>query len=334
MKKLTIFFTGILTLALMSACGDSKKNSWDEDGLRGKVKFVEEKLYLAEKAAGELHKREFRPNGGSSSSNIWATRMNTWLDRPRFNKTLTKYNEDGMRVFIEYFCPSYGSNETYELKKEFTYDGDVCQNEKIYGSDGELLQELSNNYDNTTHQILEQKIRTGSHTSRYVYSYAHDGIIDIELNNVVHNESMSSNEEVDFTTPILSALNSKYQGFSQQKSVYQETSSWGKKQTTKEWAENDTLSFCTREYDRKGKLVSETDERRRITKSYEYNDNGDVISVTVTESNYDRNREDYRSISKKTHYEYEYDEHNNWIKKTTYVDDEPQYIAEREIEYY
>ena len=91
--------------------------------------------------------------------------------------------------------------------------------------------------------------------------------------------------------------------------------------------------------------------------SYDYNENGDVVHLKVLKEEY-KDAYDNMEISeiddsmpeldtnstanpplkvrKTTEYkfEYEYDKHNNWIKRITYKGIKPLYIEEREIEYY
>lgn len=90
--------------------------------------------------------------------------------------------------------------------------------------------------------------------------------------------------------------------------------------------------------------------------SYDYNENGDVVHLVLQEEYKDAyGNMDFSVINDSTplldtnstanpplkvrktteyKFEYEYDEHNNWIKRITYKGIKPLYIEEREIEYY
>jgi hypothetical protein len=39
-------------------------------------------------------------------------------------------------------------------------------------------------------------------------------------------------------------------------------------------------------------------------------------------------------LENKKKYKYQFDTHKNWINKIKYVNDEPKYIIERELEYF
>ena len=65
-------------------------------------------------------------------------------------------------------------------------------------------------------------------------------------------------------------------------------------------------------------MTVQNDDGSSVT--FEYNDLGDVVKMVDSGEEYA--------------FEYEYDKHDNWIKRITYKGDTPLYIEEREIEYY
>ena len=104
----------------------------------------------------------------------------------------------------------------------------------------------------------------------------------------------------------------------------------GNKNEVSEDIELETLSYYSSVYDRNGNEIE----------SYEHDSEGNIVSRLVTE--YDNNdqvierisyRADGSTIRHKS-YEYQYDQKQNWIKKTEFQNSIPLSISIREIEYY
>lgn len=97
------------------------------------------------------------------------------------------------------------------------------------------------------------------------------------------------------------------------------------------YSENGSSNLTFYLYDNQGNLIEEnwastlTDDGRtlNIISNYNYNKYGDKIEYWFDDS-----------TESKTTYEYEYDSHNNWIKRIEFDRRFPKFILERKIEYY
>jgi hypothetical protein len=109
-------------------------------------------------------------------------------------------------------------------------------------------------------------------------------------------------------------------------------------------------------YDNSGKVIEDNsyggDGKLQKKFTYTYDDRGNKIETNRFDSNgnperktlcnYDAQNNPLEEVStkpdqtvlKKVNFSYEYDAHNNWIVKTTFVEDKPVNILEREIVYY
>jgi len=148
MKNFLIFI--LLTITL-SSCLDNRKakNSLTEDGLKGKVSFIEESVYIAVYKFGEAQK----------GSLIW--------------KETAKYDENGNRTETNYS----DSRTSWEHKYVYKYDenGNQIESDKLYSSGG-LERKYIYKYDEKGNQIERNEYNSdGSLERKYIYKYDEKG---------------------------------------------------------------------------------------------------------------------------------------------------------------
>ena len=313
----------VCALGMMTSCNSkSEKTSWEVDGIHGKVKTDKISIYEAIVKFGETQKGE----------------LVNYVDHPlRFAQysaiSVTNYNEEGMRISID----SYDDDMELHSKSVYAFEGKKLSSIKAYDGDGELDYESNLTYDSKTGKLIEQVNQSyskyGPYLFHYKYSYDKDGTL--------HGETYRED------------------GTAEKWSV-QETMKKGKLQKRVQCNEQGEPTIITL-FDDEERIISVMNKTTEDTISYVYNENGDVVYMTVVTEEY---RDVYYSTDYDTDYsivndstpvldtnsivippsklrktteykfEYEYDKHNNWIKRITYKGIKPLYIEEREIEYY
>lgn len=320
MKKILWMGTLLCAFGLMTACGGSDSDADDDsnadktslelDGLRGKVKSVKTSIYEAEFKNGEIQKGELaRLSYNQTNYNIY--KYISCI-------SVVKYSEEGMLTATE----GYDRHLDLETKSEFVYDGRKLKNAKTYDRDGLILEE-NFTYDKETGKLKEDNLKAYGTHYRYVYTYDKDGYL---LSGETYTEDSLSNK--------WRCEETKENGKLRKRIVYYENG-------------NITTIFNNDE-----KVVANFNEIDNDTTTFEYNKNG--VLASMSQITYEYPNDEYRyndSLSvydsiqprvaptkqRKTNeykFEYEYDEHDNWIRRITYLGIKPVTIEERVIEYY
>lgn len=319
MKKVLLLGAMVCALGMMTSCNsNSEKTSWEVGGIHGKVKTDKVSIYEAVVKFGETQKGE----------------LEHYADHPlRYDRysciTITNYNEEGMLTSID----AYDDDMELHSKSVFAFDGKKISSIKKYDEDDELDYESTFTYDTQTGKLSEQINQSyskyGHYLFRYKYFYDEDGTL--------HGETYHE----DGTT---------------EKWSIQETVKKGKLQKRVQCNEKGEPTVIML-FDDEEHVLYEMHKTTGDSISYDYNENGDVVHLKVLKEEY-KDAYDNMEISeiddsmpeldtnstanpplkvrKTTEYkfEYEYDKHNNWIKRITYKGIKPLYIEEREIEYY
>ncbi|MFJ1492301.1 hypothetical protein [Capnocytophaga canis] len=301
----------VITAISIISCGQEKKN----DLQKAKVKSVRVKSYHAVEKFGEVVKDTLQE-------------INQ-LDFLMEDHFYILYNEKGNKI-----------EEVHEglPNKEFTY---VYKNEKLVEKKGKnsfygeskniyIYNELGNLRELSTYNadggLIEKRICKYDTKKNNIETnvYNSDGVLKTKLTykyddkgNTIEINSYNSEGglEIKYTY--------KYdeKGNTIEKNEYYPPNSERAKFTI---STSIALSQMSVEDDKEEK-VSNFDGSVEYRTTYKYDENGEIIE-----------KKNYRSQSnlEKRTYTYEYDKYGNWVKRITYKNDKPKFIAEREIEYY
>lgn len=314
MKKYLLACLWIVIVGLMVSCQnntESLKTSWEEDNLHGKVKTCKVIVYQALVKFGEIQKREM--------DNY--TRVDHPLQYEMPLVTVTKYNEDGMCEYIE----GYDYDMDIKTKTVYNFDGTKLIDWREYGEDGELNYEDKIVYDEESGKIKETfytiRLRYYQASYHFLYSYDGDGITNIvsifndtasdrtQVKDIKKHGKIESQIRYDSIGNVISIMNFN----NKEKLIFE-----------KNFEYNDSTSYA---YNKNMDLILKTEPGYDEDYDYDYLQIVDTLVTTPIESVRKKTVQEYR-------FEYEYDKHNNWIKRITYKGDKPLYIEEREIEYY
>jgi len=216
------------------------------------------------------------------------------------------FNEVGNQIEMDEY------NSDGSLYRKYIYKYDDKRNrieENIYKSDGSLSRKITFKYDYKGNQFEEKWCNS-------------DGSLYEKRNNKYDKKGNQIEQKLyNSDGNFVSKNNSKFDGKGNriEWNLYNPDGSLFSKNTSKYDDKGNNIEFNSYLSDEN---FSKGDEK--IT--YKYNDKGNPIEMIVYNS-------DGRLDIKRT-YEYEYDNESNWILQIIFDDKIPQYILEREIEYY
>ena len=214
-----------------------------------------------------------------------------------------KYDEKGNE--IEY--NGYNSDGSLDFKYTYKYDekGNKIE-ENFYHSDGSLARKWTYKYDEKGNKIEGNEYNSdGSLDSKKTYKYDEKG-------NKIEENEYNSDGSLDFKYTY------KYdeKGNKIEENFYHSDGSLARKWTYK--------------YDEKGNKIE----------GNEYNSDGSLDSKKTSKYDEKGNEIEYNgynsdgSLNSKKTYKYQFDKQGNWIKRIEFTNGIPEYILERQYEYY
>lgn len=209
---------------------------------------------------------------------------------------INHYDKKGYKAYMEVF----NEDLERESKVKYQYEKDYVMSYKTY-YEGGGMDEWECKRDKKNGEVIEETYKSEFYDYKTVCTNRKD---DAEMTDWVNDSEY-------------------HDGFSEEKTKHEK----GSFRTIRKNGE----VFQRIDYNEAGKEISTFTfgERKRIMSiqrsdstsvTFEYNKNGDVVKMVDSGEEYVFN--------------YEYDKHDNWIKRITYKGETPLYIEEREIEYY
>ncbi|MFC2152197.1 hypothetical protein ACFLSE_06675 [Bacteroidota bacterium] len=369
----TIFLLFVVSFLSLNAFSQTQKESdlerWSL--LKGKVKSARTTPYKASMTDGVITKgrisneynhmyRLFNEDGNFIETIYYK------YDGGMKKKTTYNYDESGKLVeYKEYnyeYNPQGRLASRWEIKYDSTNkktrtdqhaDGMLYQSTRyIYNKYGKLIYEgtydhlrrefsqiSTNTYDDNGNLIIEKS--AGSDGDIYIFrSYKYNKEGEKIVDNAHRKDSSIS-------------MSTIYDGYDEKRGVstYRKYKNVNTYLTKHEYKSNEKGTFKYEvEYDPDGNITRVTvsqcddyDNRTGIQTFYNNEscnisiDENYVVSFMYLDDAYDfvtETVDDYKTKVLRENYKYEYDEKNNWIKKTRFIKTTPQEITERQIEYY
>jgi hypothetical protein len=237
----------------------------------------------------------------------------------KVSETDTIYNEQSNQKYVFPCFYEYDKkgrlvvkDETrHEYKTYYNYGTcDSLSTQKKYYRNNKLMEEIVFQYDSLDQKISKTEYRDGKIT----FDLAYDG-----KGNILSTKSYGENDS------LYSVHTNAYDKYGHR---IEETSYNGNMHADYKWVY---------EYDNSNKLAKETHydsyganngSDTLVTQTvYGYNKNGDVQEIIKTELF-------GGDATQRQTFEYKYDKHKNWIKKTGYLNVKPIFIQERKIKYF
>lgn len=209
---------------------------------------------------------------------------------------IDRYNKRGNLEHSERF----DTDMRLESKTEYFWESGWMMGYKTLYVDGSI-DEWSCKRDKKYGQIIEETCSSEWHDYKTVCTIREDDdeMTDWVRDNEYHDEFLKGRPQQEKG----SYRTIRKNGEVYQKIIYNEA---GEETSTVTYGERERIETV------------QNDDGSSVT--FEYNDLGDVVKMVDSGEEYA--------------FEYEYDKHDNWIKRITYKGDTPLYIEEREIEYY
>jgi hypothetical protein len=229
----------------------------------------------------------------------------------KLNGKVKSFRQISYRAIEKYGVISKQEGPSGGIYVLFNEEGNTIEH-NIYGLDGSLDWKYTYKYDDKGNKIEENRHYPDGPGGKTTYKYDYKGNM-IEENEYTASEKWWSKNTYKYDNEgniIESGSYYKSDSILYQITIYQ--------------------------YDNEGNLIEENEYDSTGTyvypyrqKTYKYDDAGNVIEKRYY--GFDNNLQPDWIVAK---YAYEFDEKNNWIRKTEFVNEIPKYIIEREIEYY
>lgn len=333
--------TAILSILIIFLCGclpsqETERNDLEIRKLNGSVKSTREVSYRVQDKFGEILKIEKKSQyaeyaekfdvynkQGNLTKEVWY-----YPDGKQRSKIETLYDNDGREIESK----SYDTQNTmYSVSYKFYKDGNLIEkNWKDSRSNVDYKYEYD--YDKRGNMIEEVLYSNGKIHSKKRYKYD-------DMDNETEYSFYNSNGNLKFkyiyindhngNTTEFKEFNSKGELDKIGKSKYNDL---GKNIKTIHYDSKGKITWWTaRKYDDQGRqregIRHYPDGSIEVKYLYRYNDNG-FIEQEIT--HYPGPGELYI----KENYQYVYDFAGNWIEKLIIVNEIPEYLIEREIEYF
>jgi hypothetical protein len=202
--------------------------------------------------------------------------------------------------------------------------------EKKYSTDGGLKEKIIYKYNGNTNKTEERYYKQNGSLD-YKLSYKYEENILTEINRVDPNDKLVYKIKLKYDSN--NNLQEKTRVSDKGRPIFKYIYYYNKKgykikAKAYNYYNNKKLYWIrTYDYNERGDLIEkkEYDENKELTSKtiFKYNDKGNI-------------KKEYKPNDNQDHwsYSYKYDKNENWIRKTIYNNEIPQYIVERTIEYY
>jgi len=320
MKANVFIFITIFTLLIGCSKKENAKSDLIDMSLCGQVKSVTSISYKAQDKFGEIIKgeREMFYSGekfgtekdkytifNSQGNKIEETCYNS--DGSLYSKETYRYDKNGNKIEID----RHESDYILDVKSlyKFNSEGFLIE-ENRYFSDGSLISKSNYKYDDKGNQIEENKYDSdGSLNSKSIYKYDTKG-------HKIENKYYDANGKLNGWIVLC-----KYDEKGNQIEISLNNQ------------DGSLFSKNIFEYDNKGNKLERndynSDNQLEMKINYKYDNMGNEIESI---QNYTLINEPH-SPDKST-YKYVFDDKNNWISMTEFINEVPQHIIERDIKYF
>ncbi len=303
------FFMLLIAALLLSCTSKSKENDIAKDQLKGQVKFYKQSCYTAEQHSNKVVKGRLRVNyPGDHHQTFYNPKGNRteyiqYDSRDNPNTTISyTYNPKGNKV-QEQYCKEKEECRAYTYS--FDSEGNLSKTYESLGQEKKLL------------------------VASYTYDKANNLIVYSEHNasgGVYRKETYSYDDRGNKTKSI------RYQpnGRVDQIKTFQYDSIGNNTRTELYYKEDQLEERYDYQYDKAGKVkvyIRYAGDLSLITKFYYTRDDQ---GNPLTETRYYADTK----LRQKFSYSYQYDSSGNWIHKTVYRNDTPEFIYQRAYTYY
>lgn len=294
MNKTNLILIGLI-LFLNSCKETDKKNDRTQFELKNNVKSLVEKTYIPIEKFGEIIKE----------------------DDSALSMYKVVYNEDGNKIEESSFY--------YVAKYEY-FDNSKLSKTRMYESDGTLNTVLVYNYNGDTVTIENCYVEKNKYSGKRIWKYDRKG-------NLIELENYSSKNILKGKSIYKYDINDNQTEFSN----YDADGNLTYKSNTDTYDENKNIIESI-SYDENSSILSKTntkykyDNKGNILESNSYNNEGSLEEKIVFKYDNEGNMIEFTNDNETT--KYIYDKKGNWIKCITFIDNLPEKLIEREIEYY
>lgn len=325
----------IITLFSAITLAQNKKSNWKEENLYGKVKSVREISYQAVKKNGTLEK--------GAVCDIECHNFLLYFNEKGFFTEKINYNTDG----------SLNRKIIYEYDEK---DNKIAQN--VYNSEEKLMSKWKYQYDAKGNKTQEQLYEEGIMEMKEellcdkknnlieVKSYFGEGntlpIKDVFFYDKKGNKTKKISYDNKDTSRFEYTFKYDKKGKLIEENIYNFQGILGIVKTYQYEKNRKRIERIKYKVDKSiyKREIEEYDKNDNLTEESEYNDKGELIEKVSIQYDDKGNQIKHDwfypeiNIDRKRTYTYEYDPHGNWIKCIVYVNNLPETITERIIEYY
>ena len=343
----------VLLFFITSICNaQDKKTDWEKDEVKGKVKSIETKHYMAVDKSGSIGKGIELTNDDLYMMQDTASLLYPYT-YTTYDYILAKYNSNGYiteriysdrrdgGTFIQTNVIEY--NNKYNAIKIYSEDSLTHENgkdvwnvvikyndngqateESYYRSDESLDRKYTYKYDEKGNKIEDNRYYSdGNLYNKYIYKYDDKGN-KIETSEYYSNESLSNKYiyKYDEKGNIVKTSECRSDDSLRDTYICKYDEKGNKVEEIFYRSDGSLYETCIYKYDEKGNIVVENifypDVNFYHKYIYKYDENGILTKYNEYE------------------YDYKYDKQGNWIERITYEGDAriPKFITERTIEYY
>ena len=322
MKKTSKIIILLLSVFCITGCTVKQNVNLKKFNLLGKVKSVKITSFEAVEQSGVITKgaehkiytfygkeNNYQYMFFNESGMITEYSYNTMGARDETEiRNFIKYNDKGLIAENREYCLDGMNNEHSEYVKTFTYDNKDLLIEEKSGNNSVFYK-----YDKNGYKIEEKTIRKTT---------------QINSNQIIDNYEFVLNFKNDDSGCKIEEYSTSYKTIFK----YNDKKKLVEEQQYSILANGSVLlnKIITYEYDKKGNVTNHSEKNAEgkvfSSETYSYNENGFVSKIL----SFSTLREGYN----KETFEYEYDSNKNWIKKTNFIANKPEYIEEREIVYF
>ena len=321
-----------LAAALLISCAkeDVKSTSLQSENIKGMVKSITISHYCAEISSGKVLKKEYMysPVFGMSPGkeynrepevyNTIGSIATLYFDKKGYLDSVLIYDKN-KKLMSKSEYKEYGKplksirfrGEDIEIETEYKYNG-ICLSESVYKDKwGTSITKYKTN----PNGIIEEAIK-----------YDDEGYIRWKEENTIENGKIVKTIYYpgEFLHPELLEDPEEYDDDEAMPTITEYTYNGEVLASVKRTHGDDITEYFLNEY---GYLIK-LESNKVSTYQYHYNSNNDLeMSGSGNLYDFDGNRTIF-------HFTYEYDDHNNWIKRIGYSGKKPIQLDEREIEYY
>lgn len=238
----------------------------------------------------------------------------TWDKSGKYNLSVTKRNPDNSqlnRVEMTYKNDkmiekvTYGTQEHPTDRITYVYDAKGNLTEENLFMKSEVVQyKKLYAYDRDNRKVSESTYdKDGKLMYKTLYGYDGDNLVSVET----INENGEPGDVEKYSYDDKGNLTMEY-----------EFSSFNNSESTEEII-----------YDDKGnkiKRIITRDKKPVAVVSYAYDEHDNLIKTEV--------QDNQNNFTESRSYRYEYDKKGNWIKRLSFINDEPKYVIERQIKYF